>query len=376
MRAEPTWIWERDAWPRFRWDALALAEPLARARHAQGRVAGITSLLDPDQDLAAQLELFTREGLATSAIEGERLDPGSLRSSLARRLGVSAGGLTGPTRVTDALADLLLDATRKCAEPLTLERLCDWQAALFPSGRSGVQRIRVGALRGPSPMRIVSGPIGRERVHFEAPPSSRLRSELGALLRWIERPPEPTDGLLRAGIAHVWFEVLHPFEDGNGRVGRALVDLLLARDEGRPVRSYSLSGRLMAERKEYYAQLDAVSRGDLEITPWLLWFVGRVEAAAHESETVLREVLRRARFFGRHGGALNERQRKAMQRMLDAGPSGFEGGMTNRKYASLTRTSPATAQRDLAQLVELGCLTLVGAGRTARYELAADALTA
>lgn len=365
----PRWIWEQPDWPRFRWNAGALAEHVAAARRAQGRVAGISTLLDPALDLSAQLELVTLEGVSTSAIEGEHFDPSSLRSSIARRLGAPTAGLPSGSRAADALVDLLLDATQSYQHPVTIARLCDWQAALFPTGRSGVQKIRVGALRGAQPMRIVSGPVGRERVHFEAPPHPRLRRELGKLLRWVEGPPADVDGVVRAGVAHAWFEVLHPFEDGNGRVGRALVDLLLARDERRAARLYSLSARLMDERKAYYAQLEAVSAGDLEITEWLVWFVGQVEAAARQSEQILGEVLRRARFFTRHGAALNERQRKALSRMLEAGEGGFVGGMTNRKYARLTRASPATAQRDLAALVEAKCLKLVGAGRSARYEL-------
>ncbi len=368
-----SWIWERRAWPDFEWDAAALARPLAAARRAQGELAGIGRLLDPAMDLAAQLEVLTTEGVATSAIEGERFDPKGLRSSIARRLGLSTAGLPSPTRSQDGLADVLLDAAAHWAEPLTLERICAWQAALFPTGRSGLQAIATGVLRGAAPMRIVSGPSGRERVHYVAPPRARLERELDRFLAWFNSPPSALDGLLRAGLAHAWFEVLHPFEDGNGRVGRAILDRALAQDERRAVRLYSLSARFMSERDDYYSALETLSRGGMNVTPWLAWFVGQVEAAARASEATVGHVIRKARFWVRHANtALNERQRKALNRMLDAGGPGFEGGMTNRKYASLTRSSAATAQRDLADLVARGCLAPIGSGRAARYELVVE----
>jgi Fic family protein len=368
-----TWIWQQPEWPSFRWDDAALARPLAAARQAQGELAGVARLLDPSLDLAAQLEVLTIEGVATSAIEGEKFDPNGLRSSIARRLGLSTAGLPGPTRAQDGLADVLLDAAMHYADPLTLGRLCAWQAALFPAGRSGLQPIATGVLRGTAPMRIVSGPSGRERVHYVAPPRTRLERELHRFLAWFNDPPPALDGLLRAGLAHAWFEVLHPFEDGNGRVGRAVLDRALAQDEKRPVRLYSVSARFMARHDDYYASLERLSRGDLDVTPWLAWFVAQVEAAARASEATVGHVIRKARFWVRHAdAALNERQRKALNCMLDAGPPGFEGGMNNRKYASLTRSSPATAQRDLADLVARGLLAPVGRGRSARYELVAE----
>jgi len=365
-----SWIWQRRGWPGFRWDAAALSRPLAAARQAQGELAGIAKLFDPGLDLAAQLEVLTTEGVATSAIEGESFDPNALRSSIARRLGLPTAGLPASNRAQDGLAEVLLDASLRYDQPLTLERLCAWQAALFPTGRSGLHAVRTGALRGEAPMRIVSGPVGRERVHYLAPPRRRLDGEMRVFLRWFDRPPDGLDGLLRAGLAHAWFEVLHPFEDGNGRVGRALLDRALAQDERRAVRLYSLSARFMSRRDGYYAALEALSRGGLDVTPWLAWFLEQLEAAARASETTVGHVVRKARFWVRHAQTeLNERQRKALNRMLDAGASGFDGGMTNRKYANLTGASPATAQRDLADLVLRGCLGPAGGGRSARYEL-------
>jgi Fic family protein len=364
------WIWQQDDWPAFRWDAAALSAPLAAARRAQGEVAGMARLLDADADLDAQLEVLTREGVATSAIEGESLDARAVRSSLARRLGLPTAGLPPAPRHVEGLVDVMLDATREPRRPLTLEKLCAWQAALFPTGRSGLHEIRVGELRGDAPMQIVSGPIGHERLHYEAPSRERLDAEMKRFLAWFDDPPAGLDGLLRAGVAHAWFELVHPFEDGNGRVGRALLDRALAQDEGRERRLYSLSARIESQREAYYDALGELSRGGLDCTPWLRWFLVQVEAAARTSEDTVGRVLRKARFWLRYAPKdLNERQKKGLNAMLDAGPEGFIGGMTNRKYAHLTRTSPATAQRDLAQLVELGCLVLEGAGRAARYVL-------
>jgi Fic family protein len=367
------WIWQQPAWPAFTWNPALLSAPLAAARRAQGEVAGVAKLLDASADLNAQLEVLTLEGVATSAIEGETFDPNALRSSLARRLGLPTAGLPVPTRVVEGLVDVLLDATRKHDERLALKKLCSWQAALFPTGRSGLLEITVGELRGEAPMQIVSGPIGRERVHYEAPPRDRLDAEMQRFLEWYNEPPEGLDGLLRAGLAHAWFELIHPFEDGNGRVGRALLDRALAQDERRAVRLYSLSARFVKVRDDYYAALERLSTHGLDVTDWLRWFLEQFTAAAEASEQTVAHVLRRARFWMKHAGnTLNDRQRKALNAMLEAGPEGFTGGMTNRKYAHLTKTSPATAQRDLAHLVELGALMLTGAGRSARYELTAD----
>jgi Fic family protein len=366
----PRWIWQRPNWSIFTWDDAALSAPLSRARRAQGELAGVARLLDSKLDVTAQLEVLTLEGLMTSAIEGETLNPNSLRSSIARRLGLPTAGLPSPSRAVEGLVEVLLDATQRYDHPLPLKRLNAWHAALFPTGRSGLSEIRVGALRGNSPMQIVSGPIGRERVHYEAPPRARLERDMRAFLKWFNDPPASLDGLLRAGVTHAWFEILHPYEDGNGRLGRALLDMTLAKDELRAVRLYSMSARFMDQRDMYYAALEKTSSGDLDITPWLLWFLEQVEAAIRSSESLVVLIVQKARFWMRHTqDELNERQLKALNRMLDAEPGGFEGGMTNKKYANLTKASPATAQRDLADLVKAGCLTLVGSGRGARYEM-------
>jgi Fic family protein len=365
------WIWQRPSWPQFTWDAAALTVALARVRRAQGELIGVARLLDAKSDLATQLEVLTLEGVKTSAIEGETPDPGALRSSISRRLGLPTAGLPRPPRSVEGLAEVLLDATQRHNEPLSLKRLTAWQASLFPTGRSGLHEIRVGKLRGKAPMRIVSGAVGRERVHYEAPPSNELGTEMRTFIEWFNEPPSSLDGLLRAGLAHVWFEIIHPFEDGNGRVGRAVLDMALAQDEQRGTRLYSMSSRFMDKRDEYYAVLERTSAGDMDVTPWLAWFLEQVMEAIRSSASIVEGVLFRARFWMHHSQReFNERQLKALTRMLETGPGGFEGGMTNQKYAHLTRASPATAQRDLADLVAKGCLLAVGSGRAARYDLA------
>lgn len=364
------WIWQDPRWPEFTWDASALSTALSRSRRAQGELAGVIQLLDPKLDLSAQLEVLTLEGLTTSAIEGEKLHPDALRSSIARRLGLPTAGLPRPSRAVEGLVEVLLDATQRFDQPLTLKRINGWQGALFPTGRSGLVEIRVGTLRGKAPMQIVSGPIGRERIHYEAPPRERLRGEMHAFLEWFNHPPAGLDTLLRAGLAHAWFEILHPFEDGNGRVGRALLDMALAQDERRSVRLYSMSARFMDERDAYYDALERTSSGGMDITPWLLWFLDQVDAAIGSSQSLVTRILQKARFWMQHGQSeLNGRQVKALNRMLDAEPTGFAGGMTNKKYASLTKVSPATAQRDLAGLVEKMCVVPIGSGRGAHYVL-------
>lgn len=365
------WIWQRPEWPEFHWDSARLAQPLAAARRAQSELIGMARLLDPDSDRHAQLEVLTSEGVATSAIEGERFDPNAVRSSLARRLGLPTAGLPAPPRSLEGLVDVLIDATQKLDRPVTLKMLGNWQAALFPTARSGLTKIRVGELRGIAPMRIVSGSIGKERVHYEAPPRKSLERELKRFLDWFNARRADIDGLLRAGVAHAWFELIHPFEDGNGRVGRALLDRALAQDEGRSTRLYSLSARFMAVRNEYYDALQALSHATLEVTNWLRWFLDQIVASCAESVRTIERVLKKARFWMQYGqSGLNAKQRKALNALLDAGSGGFVGGMTNKKYAHLNRVSPATAQRHLAELTGLGILKALGGGRSVRYELA------
>jgi len=368
MTAPPQWVWQQPDWPKFAFDMKRVAPVLNRARSAQGRILGKAQALGLANLGSALAEIWVEEANATARIEGEKLDLTAVRSSVARRLGLASVGAA--SRTVEGLIDLMEDATQHWREPLTVERLCGWQAALFPTGYAGVKKVKSGALRThATPMQIVSGPIGRERVHFEAPPSRSIPRELGKFLNWFESSRHsPVDGVLRAGTAHLWFETLHPFEDGNGRVGRAIIDLALAQDVKLDQRLYGVSRRLAEHRSDYYAELAAASRAGLDITRWLTWFVGQFEEGCRASEAVIDLSLAKARFWLAHGQApLSQRQRKAVNRILDAGPGGFEGGMSTEKYAHLVRVSRATAYRDLEELVRHGLLIQAGVGRGTRY---------
>lgn len=367
----PPWIWDQQEWPSFHWRDAEISTALARSRLAQGRILGAAGLLDPALTLDADVSILVEDGVQTSAIEGERLDVDAVRSSVARHLGLPTAGLPVPSRSIDGLIDVLLDATRQYDAPLTLERLLSWQAALFPTGYSGLRAIRSGQLRGTDPMEVVSGGVGRERIHFLAPPRERLDGELAHFLDWFAAPPVSLDGLVRAGIAHLWFITLHPFEDGNGRLARAVTDMAIAQDEGRPMRLFSLSAQIQRQRSAYYKTLERTQRGDLDVTPWLLWFLAQVEDAATNAHAIVGRTLGKARFWLRFQDVtLNERQRKVLNRLLDAGPEGFLGGISNRKYMGLTRTSRATASRELSDLASKGCLVPFGkGGRSSAYQI-------
>ena len=363
------YIWEQGDWPRFRWNAEALIAPLGEARLKQGRLLGRMQALGFDLQLEAQLQALTAEAVKTSDIEGEVLDAASVRSSLARRLGAPEA-LTAPVdRRAEGLAEMLLDATRNHRAPLTAGRLFAWQAALFPTGYSGLARLRLGAWRDDAggPMQVVSGAIGRERVHYEAPPAARLEAEMAAFLGWFETPAA-MDGLLKAGLAHLWFVTIHPFEDGNGRIARAIADLALARSEGSPQRFYSLSSQIRRERADYYARLEATQKGDLDVTAWLAWFLASLGRALDGAEAEMAGVLRKAEFWrARQGLDLNPRQRLVLNRWLD----GFEGRLTAPKWAILAKCSPATAQRDIADLLDKGVLVRnPGGSKNTSYTLA------
>jgi Fic family protein len=366
----PQWIWQQPDWPAFRWDDKALLTPLSAARLKQGKLLGLKGLLDTGLSQEARAQILVEECLNTSAIEGERFDIDAIRSSVARHLGLPAGGLPAPPRAVDGLIEVLLDATAGFDKPLSLERLCGWQAALFPTGYSGLYPIRTGELRGKEPMRVVSGTTGREKVHFEAPPRKGLDRELRKFLAWFAKPPAELDGLLRAGLAHLWFVTLLPFEDGNGRLARAITDMALCQDEHQPVRMFSLSAQFMRRREGYYDVLETTQRNRLDVTDWLAWFLAEVATACDQSETIVERVVAKARFWLRHQGTeINPRQRKTLNRLLDAGAGGFAGGMNTRKYASLNKASRATAYRELADLVAKGCLVQIGDGRSTAYEI-------
>ncbi|MBI5544285.1 MAG: Fic family protein [Deltaproteobacteria bacterium] len=365
-----TFVWQLASWPILRWNDGALLEPLSRSSHAQGRLFGQLEALGFEQERQAlEVEALVEEAVTTSAIEGERLSREAVRSSVARRLGLDSAGLPTPPRHVDGLVEMLLDATGRHDEPLTAERLKGWQAALFPTGYSGLSRIRAGEWRD-GPMQVVSGPIGRERVHFEAPPAERVAEEIQRLLAWWESSAGNLNGMVRAGVAHLWFETIHPFEDGNGRVGRALADMALAQAEKRRRRFYSLSSQINEERSAYYQAIEEAQGGGGDITPWLTWFLACVRRAIERSGREVEAALKRARFWQRPSAyGLNERQAKAMARLLEAGPGGFQGGLTNQKYRGMTKASKVTATRDLTDLLGRGLLVQRGEGRSTRYEL-------
>jgi len=361
------WTWQLPDWPNFRLESAQVGPALERARRAQGEVLGMARALGFEGLQAALSDIWVEETRATALIEGERLDLEAVRSSVARKLGLHRP--SGPVpRNIENLVGVLADAAERWEKPMTRARLCAWQAALFPTGYSGLEKIAIGKLRRrPEPMQIVSGPVHRRRVHFEAPPAARVGKELDRLIKWLARPVE--DGILRAGIAHLWFETIHPFEDGNGRVGRALMDYALAQDARTSLRLYGISRELQDHRTAYYAALERASRDTLDITDWLLFFCDHLAAACRRSAAVIERTLAKARFWIRHSDAnLQDRQRKVVNRLLDAGPGGFEGGLSTRKYQSMTGTSRATAYRDLSELVELGLLATRGEGRATRYE--------
>ncbi len=343
---------------------------MALARRAQGAVEGKLAAIGFEQRQEIAAETWTQEALSTAAIEGERLDLEAVRSSIARRLGVSQSKSTNTPRHVDGLLDVMDDAVTQADKPVTHERLHAWQAALFPTGYSGMSRIRVGGYREHAePMQIVSGRIGRETVHYEAPPSAAVPVEMERFLAWLDGPIEPS-GLVKAALAHLWFETIHPFEDGNGRVGRAIVDLVLARDAGEPGRVLRISQQLLSRRGEYYEQLERAQHGALDVTAWVVWFTEQVQAAFDMAASVVDLSLAKAMFWNQHRAKdLSPRQRKTVNALLDAGPGGFEGGMSTRKYERLTGAARATASRDLIELAALGLLVQVGAGRGTRYYL-------
>ncbi len=363
-----TYIHELPDWPKFTWDSAALAPALSEVRHKQGRLLGRMEGLGFELRREASLATLISDVVKSSAIEGEHLNPEEVRSSIARQLGLEVGGLAAANRDVDGIVEMMLDATQHYEAPLTRERLFDWHAALFPTGRSGMRRIVVGAWRGPDsgPMRVVSGAIGKERVHFEAPKASRLAAEMKRFVTWIEARSS-VDWMLRAGVAHLWFVTIHPFEDGNGRIARAIADMALSRSDGSKERFYSMSSQVEKERKAYYDQLERQQSGSLDITPWLEWFLACLDRAVQAADESLSAVLYRSRLWERINRAtVNQRQRSILHRML----GDFEGFLNTSKYAKLTKCSSDTALRDIQDLVEKGILLRnEGGGRSTSYRL-------
>jgi Fic family protein len=363
------YIHELTDWPRFRWNDAELAAPLAATRHLQGRLVGQMEALGFKVKEEAVLRSLTEDVLKSSEIEGETLDADQVRSSVARRLGIDIGGLKPADRHVEGVVEMMLDATQHFDQPLSAERLFGWHASLFPAGRSGMHRITTGAWRDDrtAPMQVVSGPVGRERVHFEAPVAERLEEEMRRFIEWFNGDTM-TEPVLKAALAHLWFVTVHPFDDGNGRIARAIADMSLARSEGSSQRFYSMSAQIREERGDYYRILEQTQRGTMDVTAWMAWFLSCLTRTIQGAQTALSGVIDKARQWEklRHV-PLNDRQRLVVNKLLE----GFEGKLTTSKWAALTKSSTDTALRDIQQLVERGVLIRNQAGgRSTSYALA------
>lgn len=373
MPSPGTYLWQHTTWPELTYDREGVGAALAVARRAQGELEGKAAAIGLDRNDELLTEVLAQEVMATAAIEGEQLDPAAVRSSVLRQLGL---GDTGPhDRHVDGLVQVITDASEAFDQPLDHDRLMRWQSALFPGGTSGITRIAVGCYRNhPDPMQIVSGRPGHETVHYEAPPSGQVAAEMDRFLQWFADTapakglPAALDGVARAALAHLWFESIHPFEDGNGRVGRAIVDMAIAQDQGHPLRLYSLSRQLLATRAGYYDELNRAQRGTGDATDWVRWFATQIGEACASTGGIIDRAIEKSRFWARHAALpLKERQRKVLQRLLDAGDGGFRGGLNAEKYIKMSGVSKATATRDLSELVAHGLLWTAGQGKALRY---------
>ena len=363
----PFWIWQYAEWPHFCWSNDSIINPLARVREKQGRLLGLMDSLGFDTQSASSLEVMTEDVLRNSEIEGLLLNPNHVRSSVARHLGLDTAGLPTPDHYTEGVVQVMLDAVQNANAPLTEQRLFNWHAALFPTGRSGIVPITVAAWRqGTEPMQVISGAMGKEKIHYEAPPSENVPHQMQLFLDWFNSEPT-TDPVLKAAVAHLWFVNIHPFDDGNGRLTRTLTDTLLARADGTKQRFYSMSAAILRDRKNYYDVLEYMGKHGLDITQWLLWFLQTMENAIDTAVEKTQRVVRKALFWQeKHNVALNERQIKVINRLWD----GFEGKLNTSKWAKMTKTSSATALRDIQDLVEKGILRCSNeGGRSTNYEL-------
>ena len=366
------WIWQRPEWPVFTWQADALAAPLRACVQAQGTLLGMAGAVDRADELHGQLDTLLQNIITSSAIEGETLNVASVRSSLARRLGLEPGSKPSPR--SEGAAELLLDATRNIDRPLTLERLFGWHRQLFPDEALPLySAMHVGELRGDEPMQVVSGRLDRPRVHFEAPPRPGLEAQLERFLQWFadSRADAGLDPLLRAGIAHFWFVTLHPFDDGNGRLTRAITDLALAQADGQAIRLYAMSASILDDRSGYYRVLEASQKGGLDITEWLQWFLATLLDSLQQAIARIERLLAKARFWQRHRDVVfSPEQTRVLNRLLDGGERGFADGISASQYQAVAKVSKATATRHLADLLEKGCIEkLPGGGRSTRYRV-------
>ena len=363
------YIYQLPDWPQFTWQQDQIAALLAEVRHRQGRLLGKMENLGFNLQAEASLQTLTLDVLKSSEIEGELLDVEQVRSSIARRLGMDIAGLVPADRHVEGIVEMMLDATQQYQKPLSEDRLFGWHAALFPTGRSGMHKIVVGIWRdntNEDPMQVVSGPMGKEKVHFEAPEADRLNTEMNQFINWFNEDSS-MDAVLKAAIAHLWCVTIHPFDDGNGRIARAIADMQLARADGTPQRFYSMSAQIRKERKEYYNILEDTQKGSLDITRWLTWFLQCLDRAFAATDETLSGVLRKAKFWEKHAATvLNDRQQTMLNKLLD----GFEGKLNTSKWAKITKTSQDTALRDIQDLIEKKILIKeAGGGRSTSYVL-------
>lgn len=364
---QPIWIWQYEDWPHFCWNDSSLISLLGQVREKQGRLLGLMSGMGFETQVQSSLNSMTEEVLRNSEIEGIALNASQVRSSVARHLGLETAGLAEANHYTEGVVQIMLDATQHAERRLTAEQLFNWHAALFPTGRSGIVPITVGGYRnGAEPMQVVSGAMGKEQIHYEAPPSEQVEHEMDMFLDWFNTQTT-IDPLLKAGIAHLWFVNIHPFDDGNGRLTRTLTDMLLARADGQQMRYYSMSAAILRHKKAYYDILEYTGKHSLDITQWLVWFLLTLEDALDTALYQAEQVLRKTLFWQKHQNTvLNERQIKVINRLWD----GFEGKLSTGKWAKMNHISQATALRDIQDLVEKGILCKTDeAGRSTNYEL-------
>lgn len=368
MHQMTVFIHQLDDWPNFTWRLDEFINLLSEVRNLQGRVLGRMESLGFELRNEATLETLTLDVLKTSEIESEFLNPDQVRSSIARKLGMEIAGSVESDRNVDGIVEMMLDATQNCFEPLTTERLFDWHAALFPTGRSGMYKITVANWRTDSkgPMQVVSGAVGKEKVHFQAPDSLLIESEMSQFLDWFNTNNE-LDLVLKAAVAHLWFVTIHPFEDGNGRITRALTDMLLAQSDKSTQRFYSMSAQIRIQRNQYYEMLETTQQANLDITDWVKWFLSCLINALKATDTILNRVLLKADFWNIHvKTVINDRQKKLLNKILD----GFEGKLTSSKWAKIAKCSKDTAIRDINDLINKDILKKEDAGgRSTNYEL-------
>lgn len=363
------YIYQQKEWPEFTWDNEELSGLLGKVRNLQGRIVGRMESLGFDLQSEAALIALTQEVVKTTEIEGEILNPEQVRSSIARKLGLKRSGLIPSDRNVDGVVEMMLDATQNFSKPLSKDRLCAWHASLFPGGRSGMHKIITGKWRDDStgPMQVVSGALGKEKIHFQAPPATTINREISMFIKWLNKENK-SDPVIKAGLAHLWFVTIHPFEDGNGRIARAIADMLLTRADGIAQRYYSMSSQIRIERKEYYNILEKTQKGSLDVTPWLKWFLSCLLNAIMASDEILSRVMYKHNFWVTHAALpINERQKLLLNRLLD----GFKGNLTTSKWARIAKCSHDTALRDIQYLIHKKILRKnPEGGRSTKYELA------